>query len=170
MAGKPRNTQLSVLRFCKQYVHFFGPEIHIFSTCRNRVFLQRAGAACTRPLKGRVWSSLLANASDRKDSFSTATGARIDQAHQPTHAKKMVGQILHSRGRQLLPPFFFFLLYKTRCTYWVHRETILDGSNEEGGGAWQRLIRGLGSTTSKKCRATHPVVCRLQKRYNFFLG
>jgi hypothetical protein len=71
-----------------------------------RVFLQRAGAACARPLKGGVWPSLPANASDRKDSFSTATGARIDRAHQTTHAKKMVGQILHSRGKQLLPPFF----------------------------------------------------------------
>jgi hypothetical protein len=50
----------------------------------SRVVLQRAGAACARPLKGGVWPSLPANASDRKDSFSTATGARIDQAHQPT--------------------------------------------------------------------------------------
>ncbi len=67
---------------------------------------QRAGAACARPLKGGVWPSLPANASDRKDSFSTATGAHIDRVHQPTRAKKMVGQILHSRGKQLLPPFF----------------------------------------------------------------
>jgi hypothetical protein len=71
-----------------------------------RAVLQRAGAACARPLKGGVWPSLLANASDRKDSFSTARGARIDWAHQPTRVKKMVGQILHSHGKQLLPPFF----------------------------------------------------------------
>ncbi len=52
----------------------------------NRVVLQRAGAACTRPLKGGVWPSLPANASDREDSFSTAAGAHIDWAHQPTCA------------------------------------------------------------------------------------
>ncbi len=28
--------------------------------------------------------------------------------------------------------------------------------------------RGQSCTTSQKCRVTHPVVCRLQKRYNFF--
>ncbi len=49
-----------------------------------RVVLQRGGAACARPLKGGVWPSLPANASGRKDSFSTATGACIDRAHQPT--------------------------------------------------------------------------------------
>jgi hypothetical protein len=71
-----------------------------------RVVLQRAGTVCARPLKGGVWPSLPANASDGKDSFSTTTGTHIDRAHQPTRAKKMVGQILHSRGKQLLPPFF----------------------------------------------------------------
>ncbi len=80
-----------------------------------RVFLQRAGAGCARSLKGGVWPSLPANASDRKDSFSTATGARIDRAHQPTRAKKMVGQILHSRGKQLLPPFFTVLDVRIGC-------------------------------------------------------
>jgi hypothetical protein len=35
-----------------------------------RVVLQRAGAACARPLKGGVWPSLPANASDKKDSFT----------------------------------------------------------------------------------------------------
>ncbi len=71
-----------------------------------RVFLQRAGAACACPLKGGVWPSLPANASNRKYSFSTAMGAHIDRAHQPIRAKKMVGQTLHSRWKQLLPPFF----------------------------------------------------------------
>jgi hypothetical protein len=117
----------------------------------TRVVLQRAGAACARPLKGGVWPSLPANASDRKDSFSTATGARIDRVHQPTRAKKMMGQILHSRGKQLLPPFFTV----TRCTYWVRRETILGGSDVEGGGAWQKIIRGLGREGALRTLSEH---------------
>jgi hypothetical protein len=36
----------------------------------SRVFLARVGAVCACSLKGRVWPSLPANASDRKDSFS----------------------------------------------------------------------------------------------------
>ena len=46
---------------------------------RIRVVVARAGAACARPMKGRVWPSLPANASVKKDSCST--GASIDRAH-----------------------------------------------------------------------------------------
>jgi hypothetical protein len=49
-----------------------------------RVVLQRAGAACARPLKGGVWPSLPANASDRKDSFSTSLGPIYSRDLYPT--------------------------------------------------------------------------------------
>jgi hypothetical protein len=50
-------------------------------------------------LKGGVWPSLPANASDRKDSFSTTTGAHIDRAHQPTRGGSMA-KIIRGLGRE----------------------------------------------------------------------
>jgi hypothetical protein len=121
----------------------------------NRVFLQRAGAACARPLKGGVWSSLPANASDRKDSFSTYRHGRTHRLGAPTYPRQKDGGPDTTLSWEAIASSFF---YCTKCTYWVCRETILGRSNEEGGGAWQKIIRGLGRegrfrTLSKHFRA-----------------
>ncbi len=126
------------------------PEVCSSQTCitfvfviHNRMVLQRAGAACAHPLKGGVWSSLPENASDRKDSFSTATGAHIDRAHQPapTYPRQKDGGPDTTLSWEAIGSSF---VYCTRCTYWVRREMILGGFDEEWGGAWQKIIRDLG--------------------------
>jgi hypothetical protein len=61
----------------------------------NRVVLQRAGAACAQM-----------HQIEKIHLVPPRAHAYIDWVHQPTRAKKMVGQILHSHGKQLLPPLF----------------------------------------------------------------